>query len=51
MTSEGVVEIMRQMLMAAFWLAAPLLAIGFIVAFCLALGARNVANREYVLEQ
>ena len=29
MTPESVVEIMRQMLMAAFWLAAPLLAIGF----------------------
>lgn len=30
MTPETVVQIMRQMLIAAFWLAAPLLAIGFI---------------------
>jgi flagellar biosynthesis protein FliQ len=30
MTPETVVQIMRQMLMLAFWLAAPLLAIGFI---------------------
>jgi flagellar biosynthetic protein FliQ len=30
MTPEAVIQIMRQMLTAAFWLAAPLLAIGFI---------------------
>ena len=30
MTPETVVQIMRQMLMMTFWLAAPLLAIGFI---------------------
>ena len=29
MTPESVVEIMRQALMLAFWLAGPLLAIGF----------------------
>jgi len=29
MTPETVVELMRQMLMESFWLAAPLLAIGF----------------------
>jgi flagellar biosynthetic protein FliQ len=28
MTPEGVVEILRQVLLQAFWLAAPLLAIG-----------------------
>ena len=37
MTSEGVVEIMRQMLMAAFWLAAPLLAIGFVAGIAISL--------------
>jgi len=31
MTPETVVEIIRQALTTAFWLAAPLLAIGFIV--------------------
>ena len=30
MTSETVVQLMRQAMMMAFWLAAPLLAIGFI---------------------
>jgi flagellar biosynthetic protein FliQ len=30
MTPEAVVQIMRQALMVTFWLAAPLLAIGFI---------------------
>jgi flagellar biosynthetic protein FliQ len=29
MTPDSVVQILRQMLMAAFWLGAPLLAIGF----------------------
>ena len=31
MTPDGVVEIVRQALMSAFWIAAPLLAIGFAV--------------------
>lgn len=30
MTPEAVIQLMRQMLLAAFWLAIPLLAIGFI---------------------
>ena len=30
MTPDTVVQIMRQMLMTTFWLAAPLLAIGFV---------------------
>ena len=30
MTPDTVVQIMRQMLMMTFWLAAPLLAIGFV---------------------
>jgi flagellar biosynthesis protein FliQ len=30
MTPESVVDIIRQALMTAFWLAAPLLAIGFV---------------------
>jgi flagellar biosynthetic protein FliQ len=37
MTPESVVEIMRQMLMAAFWLAAPLLAIGFVAGILVSL--------------
>jgi flagellar biosynthetic protein FliQ len=37
MTPQTVVEIMRQMLMAAFWLAAPLLAIGFIAGIVISL--------------
>jgi flagellar biosynthesis protein FliQ len=37
MTPDSVVEIMRQMLMTAFWLAAPLLAIGFIVGIAISL--------------
>jgi len=37
MTPESVVEIMRQMLMAAFWLAAPLLAIGFAAGIVISL--------------
>ena len=37
MTPETVVEIMRQMLMTAFWLAAPLLAIGFAAGLAISL--------------
>ena len=37
MTPETVVEVMRQALMAAFWLAAPLLAIGFIAGIAISL--------------
>jgi flagellar biosynthetic protein FliQ len=37
MTPEGVVEIMRQALMLTFWLAAPLLAIGFIAGIVISL--------------
>jgi flagellar biosynthetic protein FliQ len=37
MTPETVVEIMRQMLMTAFWLAAPLLAIGFAAGLVISL--------------
>lgn len=37
MTPESVVETMRQMLMAAFWLAAPLLAIGFVAGIAISL--------------
>jgi len=37
MTPETVVEIVRQMLMAAFWLAAPLLAIGFVAGIAISL--------------
>jgi flagellar biosynthetic protein FliQ len=37
MTAETVVEIIRQMLMMAFWLAAPLLAIGFIAGIAISL--------------
>jgi flagellar biosynthesis protein FliQ len=37
MTPESVVEVMRQMLMAAFWLAAPLLAIGFVAGIAISL--------------
>ena len=37
MTSETVIEIMRQMLMTAFWLAAPLLAIGFVAGIAISL--------------
>lgn len=37
MTPESVVEVMRQMLMAAFWLAAPLLAIGFLAGIAISL--------------
>ena len=37
MTPESVVEIMRQALMLAFWLAAPLLAIGFLAGIAISL--------------
>ena len=37
MTPETVVEIMRQALMTAFWLAAPLLAIGFAAGIVISL--------------
>jgi flagellar biosynthetic protein FliQ len=37
MTPETVVEIMRQALMTAFWLAAPLLAIGFAAGLVISL--------------
>jgi flagellar biosynthesis protein FliQ len=37
MTPETVVEIMRQTLMTAFWLAAPLLAIGFAAGLVISL--------------
>lgn len=37
MTPESVVETMRQMLMAAFWLAAPLLALAFVVGILISL--------------
>jgi flagellar biosynthetic protein FliQ len=37
MTAETVVEVIRQALMMAFWLAAPLLAIGFIAGIAISL--------------
>ena len=37
MTPDSVVEILRQALMAAFWLAAPLLAVGFVVGVVMSL--------------
>jgi flagellar biosynthetic protein FliQ len=37
MTPETVVQILRQTLMTAFWLAAPLLAIGFIAGIVISL--------------
>jgi flagellar biosynthetic protein FliQ len=37
MTPDSVVEIIRQMLLATFWLAAPLLAIGFIASIAISL--------------
>jgi len=37
MTPETVVELMRQALMTAFWLAAPLLAIGFAAGIAISL--------------
>jgi flagellar biosynthesis protein FliQ len=37
MTPEGVVEIVRHALMTAFWLGAPLLAIGFVTGIAISL--------------
>ena len=37
MTPESVVQIIRQALMLTFWLAAPLLAIGFIAGIAISL--------------
>jgi flagellar biosynthetic protein FliQ len=37
MTPDSVVEIVRQALMTAFWLAAPLLAIGFAAGIAISL--------------
>ncbi|MBZ5622784.1 MAG: flagellar biosynthetic protein FliQ [Acidobacteriia bacterium] len=37
MTPEAVVQIVRQTLMTTFWLAAPLLAIGFIAGIAISL--------------
>jgi len=37
MTPEAVVEIMRQALLTTFWLAAPLLAIGFIAGIAISI--------------
>jgi flagellar biosynthetic protein FliQ len=37
MTPETVIEIMRQALMLTFWLAGPLLAIGFIAGIAISL--------------
>jgi len=37
MTTDLVIQIMRQALMAAFWLAAPLLLIGFVAGLVISL--------------
>jgi len=37
MTTEFVIQILRQAVMTAFWLAAPLLAVGFIVGLAVSL--------------
>ncbi len=37
MTSDAVVEILRQALLAAFWIAAPLLALGFLAGILISL--------------
>ena len=37
MTPDGVVDIVRQTLMLAFWVAAPMLAIGFLVGIVVSL--------------
>jgi flagellar biosynthetic protein FliQ len=37
MTPDGVVQIVRETLMLAFWVAAPMLAIGFIVGIVVSL--------------
>ena len=37
MTPEYVIQILREALMTAFWLAAPLLAVGFVVGIAISL--------------
>jgi flagellar biosynthesis protein FliQ len=37
MTPDGVVQLIRQALMLTFWLAAPLLAVGFIAGIAISL--------------
>jgi flagellar biosynthesis protein FliQ len=37
MTSDSVVELLRHMLVAAFWLAAPMLIVGFVAAIVVSL--------------
>lgn len=37
MTPESVVEIMRQALLTTFWLAAPLLAVGFVAGVAISI--------------
>jgi len=37
MTPEGVVELIRQALLTAFWMSAPLLAIGFVAGIVVSL--------------
>lgn len=37
MTPEAVIQIMRDALMVTFWLAAPLLAVGFVVGVAISL--------------
>jgi flagellar biosynthetic protein FliQ len=37
MTPEGAVELVRQALLTAFWLSAPLLAIGFVAGVAISL--------------
>ena len=37
MTPDSAVQIVREMFMAAFWLSAPLLAIGFVVGIAISL--------------
>ena len=37
MSTDAVVEILRQALLAAFWIAAPLLTIGFVSAIVISL--------------
>lgn len=37
MTTEFVIQVLRQALMMAFWVAAPLLAVGFVVGIIISL--------------
>ena len=37
MTPEAVIQILREALMTAFWLAAPLLLVGFVVGIAISL--------------